>query len=1026
MQEARRVGEARRTDSTWGVAVGIVVRVSCAAFAVLAGAAPVAAEPAPRQGQVVVVAGTGVAGFSGDGWDARSARVGDYLSLAVAPDGTVYLTDRRRGVRSVSPDGIIDSVPGAVGFRPPDYVPGTGDDGGTAFSSSNVPAASAVAPDGTLYVAGEDTIARVAPDGAVTVVAGGGDQSARDVPTGSALAADLYSPADLAVDAGGNLFFADDAEGVIRRVDPGGTITTIAGGGDRAPGGAQPVPATELNLDQPASIAVDSAGAVYFTRDYDGAFVGRIAPDGTYTTVAGDGTPGFSGDGGPAKDARFGDLRNRIAIDGDDNLYLSDAGNGVIRVITPDGTIDTLGPSRGFGDIAVGPDGDVYLSGLSRVFRLVRHGEVAESTQPVGRKRFTDDAAGAVRTVAGTGYAPESMYTGFEGTPEGPAQLTVADDGTLYFATPDHNRVGTLTPDGEVRELAKTGSGRPMAVAVADGELYVADHGNNDVRKVVRGKETTSLAVVTLPAGLAAAPDGTLVVTSDDGTIQRISADGGATVLAGGGHWLGGEADGKPATEADLSRPGTVTVGADGTVYFVEGGAPAVRAVGPDGVLRTVAGNPNLYAEDAGFAGDGGPATSAGLNQPGGLAVAPDGALYIADTGNHRLRRVGRDGVITTVAGTGEPAQTGDGGPAAKAALREPAGVAVDRAGNVYVSSVAGETVRRIAPDGVITTVARFGAAAGPVRATETAMRPEAIALDRAGTLYVAGQLADLVAVGADGDLTRLAGMTRGGTATGPDGSVYFASGSDVVRRYPDGAEVTVFGPGRVRSPGDPAPEADVQATDLAVAPDGTVYLADGERVLRLRADGTTATVVRHDVEGITVGQDGALYLADTYAGSVYRHRDGKLVAIAGKPNAYGAGENGDGGPATEAVVRGPSDVAVDRDGVVYISADDGIRRVDRAGVIETVLHPAKVPGTGIDHEAERLALDQHGNLYFTEPELGRVRVLVRPGELRFEGEGWSWFGTNAAAALAVLAVAFVNRRRLAELVTGEPSRTLA
>jgi hypothetical protein len=212
------------------------------------------------------------------------------------------------------------------------------------------------------------------------------------------------------------------------------------------------------------------------------------------------------------------------------------------------------------------------------------------------------------------------------------------------------------------------------------------------------------------------------------GTIQTIAGDGTA----------GYSDDGGPATAAHLNSPKSVAVDAQGNVYIGEAFS-RVRKVTPDGTITTVAGTGT-----SGFSGEGGPATAAMLTLPTGLAVDDAGTLYIADSYNFRVRKVTRDGIITTVAGTGYVGPvpgmggySGDGGPAILARIGRPSGVVVDGKGNLYVADPDNGRVRMVTGDGIIRTVA------GPTVPGESqALDPAGVALDRAGNLFIADNAA--------------------------------------------------------------------------------------------------------------------------------------------------------------------------------------------------------------------------------------------------------------------------------------------
>ena len=339
------------------------------------------------------------------------------------------------------------------------------------------------------------------------------------------------------------------------------------------------------------------------------------------------------------------------------------------------------------------------------------------------------------------------------------------------------------------------------------------------------------------------------VLHQGDGTRRSSAALGASVMTTAGTGTMGSTGDGGPATEARVGWVRGLDTAADGSLYLADTTSNRIRRIDADGVITTVAGGGSSL-------GDGGKATEARLTTPHGVAVAPDGTLYIADSGQNRLRRVDTEGIITTVAGTGALASTGDGGPAVEAALHEPWGVVLSPDGSIYVTTPAVGRVRRIGPDGIIDAFAGGGPTfgdGGP--ATRAQVDPQGLAVGPDGVLYLTDTRRNRVRrVGLDGTITTLAGSELpcnalggcgdGGPATdarlnhphdvdvAADGTIYIAdSHTHRIRRVgSDGIITTLAGTGLGSYGGDggPATAAHMnQAFSVAVAPDGSVYFGD-------------------------------------------------------------------------------------------------------------------------------------------------------------------------------------------------------
>ena len=360
-----------------------------------------------------------------------------------------------------------------------------------------------------------------------------------------------------------------------------------------------------------------------------------------------------------------------------------------------------------------------------------------------------------------------------------------------------------------------------------------------------------SKARVNFSNGIAIAADGT-VYFSETGEspgsldtdlpdrIRRVGPDGIITTIAGGGFLAGGAADGMPATQAFLAFPTGIALGPDGTVYFADTFNNRVRRIRADGVLETVAGT-----GVADMGGDTGPATEAKLKQPHGVAFGSDGSLYVADTGNRRVRRVSPDGLITTIAGDGRDFYLDDGDQATRASFKRPTDVAIAPDGSIVIGDTETDVIRRVAPDGIVTTVAG--------KPNETC-----------GPTSVCGD-------GGPANQAIFDFITRAGISFG-DGGMYVADEFHQRVRFVDAAGMirTVVGSGNgcvtlgIECGDDGPARAANMARPVAMAshPDGSLYVADH---LNYRVRKVAATLPGLTVLDVVIpSPDGsALYVFD-------------------------------------------------------------------------------------------------------------------------------------------------------------------
>jgi len=603
----------------------------------------------------------------------------------------------------------------------------------------------------------------------ITTVAGGGTAGDGEAAT----SAILFQPQGLAGDSDGNLFIADTNGGRIRKIAAGtAIIETVAGNGTCSLAGDGEA-ATNASVCNPTAVAVDSGGNLYTV---DSVVVRKVdAGTGIISTVAGNGSQGFSGDGGPAASASLGYARG-VAVDGNGNLYIADennsrvrkvaAGTGIITTVAGNGSLAYSGDGGPATSASVGVPYGVAVDGSGNLY-------IADTWNNVIRR--VDVGTGVITTVAGgtAGSCGDggAAISACLATPRG---VTVDGDGNLYIADSDNYRVRKVAADtGIITTVAGNGSpgftgdggaatsaslSRPASVRVdGAGNVYIADELNNRVRRVAAGT-----GIITTIAG-GSIGDGGLATSTSLGDVYDVAVDGSGnlyladqndnrvrkvaagtgiiTTVAGNGPLggiFGGGGDGGVATNADLNLPLGVAADTGGNLYIADAGNSRIRKVAAGtGIITTVAGNGVQT-----FAGDGGPATGASLRFPYGVAVDIGDNLYIADSSDHRIRKVAAgSGIITTVAGNGTGGFSGDGGAATSAGLADPTGVAIGGNGDLFIVDL--NRIRKVAAGtGIISTVAgngTYGFSGDGGAATSASLSfPYRMAVDNTGNLYVA------------------------------------------------------------------------------------------------------------------------------------------------------------------------------------------------------------------------------------------------------------------------------------------------
>ncbi len=692
-------------------------------------------------GIITTVAGTGIPGYSGDKGAATSAELNSPWGVALDSAGDLYIADSSNNVvrRVAAGSGIITTVAGNG------TAGESGDNGPATSAEMSYPTGVLVDAAGDIYISDSSSgvVRKVAAaTGTITIYAGGGTglpyNSIGD--GGPATSATLEIPEGLALDSKGNLYIADSEDEVIREVNAStGNISTVAGSyngfGDGAyygDGG----PATSAKLYEPMGVAVDGAGNLYIADWYNNVIREVTASTGIITTFAADNGFCYSegGDGGPAADANLC-LPTGVSLDGAGNLYVVEEGAARVRKVTPamtPPTTATAAPTFSVtGGSYAGPKTVTLADATPGAEIYLTLDGTTPSTGGAGYRAPIDvNGSVTLKAVAvAPGYLPSAMAT---------AAYTISAPPPAVVSTVAGN--GTNLPSSAGQSATQTALDNPGDVAVdGSGNLYIVDSANSVLWQV------------------SAATDKATVVA---GTLQSPGYSG----------------DGGPATSAQLKNPNHVAVDQAGNLYISDGYNQVVRMVTMEtGIISTYAGTTT-----SGTAiGDGGPATSAHLS-PQGLAFDSAGNLYIADTLNGRIRMVNPGtGIITTVAGTSPGPSQGDGGLATSATLNGPMGIALDPEGNLYIADDGAFLVRKVtAATGIISTVAGNGdrgSSGDGLSATQAEAAPYGLAIDGAGDLYISnGSVVRELAAGAT-TLTTFAGSGYTGFS-GDGGSATLAN----------------------------------------------------------------------------------------------------------------------------------------------------------------------------------------------------------------------------------------------------------
>ncbi|MCE7992289.1 MAG: T9SS type A sorting domain-containing protein [Roseivirga sp.] len=796
--------------------------------------------------------------------------------------------------------------------------------------------------------------------------------SASGLADGTGTGASFFLPFGLAIDINGNIYVADSFNNRIRKITADGVVSTIG---------------TSGSFTTPMAVTVDADGNVYAVGA--GNKVQKITPDGTVSTVAG-GNNGFQD--GTGTDAQF-NVPNGITVDQSGNLFVADQLNHSIRMITPVGVVTTIAGSinAGFADgtgsaasfnspsgIAVDASGNLYVADqLNHSIRKIT-------------------ATGVVSTIAGSGTSGFADGTGTSALFAGPFGIAMDRSGNLYVGDENNNRVRKIDANGVVSTLAGNGTTGKLDGAVqaatfnnlrgvavgSDGLIYVADQGNSLIRKVAIG----TITLTGNPAGengthsiVLIADDGggrttsqSFDITITDKTVPVFSSETTVTFAENGtgtaytamaadtnpvAYNLGSgndeslfNIDGtsgavtfkaapdfeKPndrdcdniyvieveatdgSNESSLTVSLTITNVNENPVFYStpvlsvddsETYSYTVEVSDPDiddltvlaqtkpawlnlsqnpQTLFTVAGSTPSFSNGTG--------TEAAFSQAASIVVGPDNNIYIADWFWNRIRKVTPEGVVTTFAGNGVKASVD--GSLLTASFSHPTGIGIDEDGNFYVVDNGSSTIRKIDTSGQVTTIAGTGTA-GDTDGTGTNAAlnfPQRLGLDQSGNIYILDVGNNKIKkLSPTGELTTLAGSGAEGSANG--------TGTEATFRILNGLTVDKQGNVYTTSQNNVIRKIDTEGIVTTFAGSGGYSLLDGT--------GTNASFA--NPAGLRLDMQGNLYVADNGNNRIRKiDSQGVVTTVAGN----GTGESVDG---TNGSFNRPIDIDFDENGNIYV-----------------------------------------------------------------------------------------------------------
>ena len=679
--------------------------------------------------------------LDGNGTDATFNKP---TAVAVDSNGTVYVADKDNHlIRKITSTGEVSTFAGNGTAGSDNNVTGTA-------ASFNQPRGIAVDSNGIVYVADTQNslIRKITPDGEVSTLAGGTYGNA----DGNIASATFGFIQGVTVDSNNNVYVVDNTNRRIRKITPEGIVSNLAGSGNI---GTQNGTGITANFSSPQGITTDSSGNVYVT---EGIVIKKITPAGVVTTFAGSQYAGAVD--GNVTVASFNTIMG-IAIDRSGNAYVADEANNRIRKITSGTKLSGTPTNADVGDHNVSltlsdgtnEDEQSFIITVANINDAPT--DITLSTNAIGENNVVGAIVGTISTtdIDANETFTYSFCAGADNASFTIDGSSLKANAVFDFETKSSYSVCIRTTDSGNVTFDKT-----ITINITDGSDYVPQVTSSPVTTSTLGAEYSYTLT-----GSDADANSALTWSVKDGTSlpAGLTLTSGANVSTLAGSATAGSTD-ATGVAASFNLPQRVAVDSNGNVYVADSPNHRIRKITPDGNVSTLAGNAT-----AGFNNATG--TAASFDSPMGIAVDKNDNIYVADNGNHSIRKIiSSTGVVSTLAGSTAGFEDGT---VTNALFNYPKGVAVDKDDNVYVADSSNHRIRKITPDGNVSTLAGSGTGSGGngvfadgTGATASFNSPMGIAVDSSGNVYVADTSNNRIRkiISSTGVVTTLAGSTAG------------------------------------------------------------------------------------------------------------------------------------------------------------------------------------------------------------------------------------------------------------------------